>query len=50
MFFCGLVHEKSEISELNFYKRVFNQFDNNPPQNKDSEVESVRKMCLINLS
>ena len=32
---------------LIFYKRVFNQFDNIPPQSKDSEVVSVRKMCLI---
>ena len=34
---------------LNFYKRVFNQFENIPPQNKDTEVVSVRKMYLIKL-
>ena len=26
---------------------VFNQFENIPPQNKDTEVASVRKICLI---
>ena len=31
---------------LNFSKRVFNQFENILPQNKDSEVVSVRKMRL----
>ena len=29
---------------------LINQFDNTPPQNKDTEVVSVRKMCFINLS
>ena len=54
LIFSDLVHDKSEISynylSLNFYKRVFNQFDNIPSQNKDTEVVCVRKMCLINLS
>ena len=31
-----------------FYKGIFNQFENIPPQNKDTEALSVRKMCLIN--
>ena len=35
---------------LIFYERVFNQFDNIPPQNKDPEEVSVRKMCLVNFS
>ena len=35
---------------LNFYKSVFNQFENITPQNNDTEVVSVRKMRLINLS
>ena len=35
---------------LIFYKKVFNQFDNIPPQNQDPEVVSVQKMCLNNLS
>ena len=34
---------------LIFIKWVFNQFENIQPQNKDTEVVSVRKMCLINL-
>ena len=34
---------------LNFYKRVFNQFENILPRNKDTEVVFVRKMCLIKL-
>ena len=34
---------------LNFYKRVFNQFQNIPPQNKDTEVVSVRKIYVIKL-
>ena len=34
---------------LNFYKRVFNQFENIPPQNKDTEVVSVQKIYLIKL-
>ena len=38
------------ISCLLIFIRVFNQFDNIPPQNKDTEVVSVRKMSLINLS
>ena len=54
VFFCSLVHDKSEISQheffLDFYKRVFNQLENIPPQNKDTEVVSVRKLCFINLS
>ena len=29
---------------------IFNKFENIPPQNKDTEVVSVQKMCLINLS
>ena len=31
---------------LIFYKRVFIQSDNIPPQKKDPEVVSVLKMCL----
>ena len=31
-------------------KKVFNQFENIPPQNKGTEVVSVQKTCLINLS
>ena len=38
------------ISSFLIYKRFFNQFENIPPQNKDTEVVSVQKMCLINLS
>ena len=29
---------------------IFNKFKNIPPQNKDTEVVSVQKMCLIKLS
>ena len=51
--FCDIVHDKSEISQywlfLNFYKRIFNQFENISRQNKDTEAVSVQKMCLINL-
>ena len=51
VFFCNLVHDKIEISQhyvvLNFFERVFNQFENIPPQNKDTAVVSVRKVCLI---
>ena len=32
---------------LNFYERVFNEFENIPPQNKDTELVSVRKVCMI---
>ena len=32
---------------LIFIKGFFNQYDNIAPQNKDPEVVSVRKMCLI---
>ena len=28
---------------------IFNKFENIPPQNKDTEVVSVQKMCLIKL-
>ena len=38
----------SIICFLTFIK-VFNQFENIPPQNKDIEVVSVRKICLIDL-
>ena len=34
---------------LDLYKRVFNQFENLPPQNKDTEAVSVQKICLIKL-
>ena len=30
-----------------FLKRVFIQIENIPPQNEDTEVVSVRKICLI---
>ena len=53
VFFCDLLHEKSEISQhqlfLNFYARDFNQFENIASQNKDTEVVSLRKNCLIKL-
>ena len=53
LFFCDLLHEKSEISQhqlfLNFYARDFNQFENIASQNKDTEVVSLRKNCLIKL-
>ena len=51
VFSCDPVYDKSEISQyqlfLNFYKRVFNQFENILPQNKDIEVVSVRKICKL---
>ena len=34
---------------LNFYKSVYNNFENIPPQNKDAKVVSVHKICLIKL-
>ena len=34
---------------LNYYKKFFNQFENIPPQNKDTEVVFVSKICLIRL-
>ena len=34
---------------LIFYERAFNQFENIPPQNKDTEVVSIQKICLIKL-
>ena len=53
VFFCDLLHEKSEISQhqlfLNFYARDFNQFENIASQNKDTEVVSLRKNFLIKL-
>ena len=30
-----------------FYKRSFSQFENIPPQNKDTEVVYVQKICLM---
>ena len=30
-----------------FCKRVFSQFENIPPQNKDTEVVYVQKICLM---
>ena len=30
-----------------FLKRVFVQIENIPPQNEDTQVVSVRKICLI---
>ena len=37
------------VGLINFYKRVFNQFENIPRQNKDTEVVSVPKICLLEL-
>ena len=34
---------------FNYYEGVLNQFENIPPQNKDTEVVSLRKICLIKL-
>ena len=34
---------------LNFYKIFFNRFGSIPPQNRNTEVASVQKICLIKL-
>ena len=47
---CVWMKQLSISCLLIFVKGFFNQFDNILPQNKDIEVVSVRKICVINLS